>query len=79
MKEIIKKYKNDSLTIVWKPGLCIHSTKCWKGEHGLLAVFYTSEKPWIKPFGGSTKSIISQIKNCPRWALTFFLNKKVLT
>ncbi|MBK8450425.1 MAG: (4Fe-4S)-binding protein [Saprospiraceae bacterium] len=77
MKEIIKKYKNDSLTIVWKPGLCIHSTKCWKGEHGLLAVFNPSEKPWIKPFGASTESIIAQIKTCPSGALSFFINENV--
>ena len=34
-----KKYSNKDITIVWKPEACIHSTKCWKGEHGLLSVF----------------------------------------
>ncbi|WP_366140421.1 (4Fe-4S)-binding protein [uncultured Tenacibaculum sp.] len=30
-KEIIKKYSNDDITVVWQPNKCIHSKKCWKG------------------------------------------------
>ncbi len=74
MSEIIKKYSNNEITIVWKPGTCIHSTKCWKGETGLKEVFNPMEKPWIKPTGAATPEIIERVKNCPSGALSFYYN-----
>ena len=62
------------MTIVWKPSVCIHSTRCWKGEEGLLDVFNPREKPWIKPQGADTERIINQIKKCPSGALSFTMN-----
>lgn len=53
MENIIKKYTNGEITIVWKPAICTHSTKCWKGQGGLIDVFNPMEKPWIKPDGAS--------------------------
>jgi uncharacterized Fe-S cluster protein YjdI len=70
-----KKYSNGEVTIVWEPKKCIHSTKCWKGEDGLLSVFNPSEKPWIKPEGSTTDRIIKQIKNCPSGALSYYMNE----
>lgn len=72
MAEIIKEYSNDEITIVWKPSLCIHSTRCWKGNSGLRSVFNPSEKPWIKPTGAPTADIIERVNNCPSGALSFF-------
>lgn len=72
MKEIVKKYDNGEITIVWKPSVCTHSTRCWKGPEGLLSVFNPMEKPWIKPEGASTDRIIEQIKKCPSGALSFY-------
>jgi uncharacterized Fe-S cluster protein YjdI len=31
-----KQYTNGEVTLVWKPDVCIHSARCWKG---LIAVF----------------------------------------
>jgi len=70
-----KKYSNGEVTIVWEPKKCIHSTKCWKGEDGLLSVFNPSEKPWIKPEGSTTDRIIKQINNCPSGALSYYMNE----
>ena len=59
------------MTVVWKPGICIHSTLCWKG---LLSVFNPKEKPWIKMDGATTERIIEQVRKCPSGALSYFLN-----
>jgi uncharacterized Fe-S cluster protein YjdI/CDGSH-type Zn-finger protein len=66
-----KTYKKDDLTIIWEPEKCIHSTKCWKGENSLRAVFNPMEKPWIKPENSEKDRIIEQIKMCPSGALSF--------
>lgn len=74
MKDITMKYTNGEVTIVWRPSICHHSTKCWKGEHGLMAVFNPMRKPWIDPMAASTDAIINQVKICPSGALSFYLN-----
>ena len=71
---IKKEYSNGEVTIVWQSGLCIHSTKCWKGQAGLPQVFNPAEKPWIKPEGASTERIIAQVKQCPSGALSYYMN-----
>ena len=76
MKDITKKYSNGEITIVWKPGTCIHSTICWKGVTGLSSVFNPAEKPWIKPQGATTDKVIEQIIKCPSGALSFYYNSE---
>ena len=71
MKDITKKYTNGEVTIVWKPNVCIHSEMCF---HGLPQVFNPNEKPWIKPEGSTTEGIITQIKQCPSGALSYYMN-----
>jgi len=71
MKDITKKYSNGEVTIVWKPGVCIHSKICW---HGLGEVFNPAERPWIKPEAATTDQIIAQVKQCPSGALSYYLN-----
>ena len=70
-KEIIKKYSNGELTVVWKPGLCIHSGVCVRT---LPQVYNPREKPWIKVENASTEELIAQIKKCPSGALTYLMN-----
>jgi uncharacterized Fe-S cluster protein YjdI len=55
-----KKYSNGEITVIWKPGLCQHSTHCWKG---LINVFNPQEKPWINIDGDTSGRIIEQVKN----------------
>ena len=66
------KYSNGEVTIVWQPGLCIHSGKCFRG---LPEVFKPKEKPWITPEGSTTEKIIAQVKRCPSGALSYFMNE----
>jgi uncharacterized Fe-S cluster protein YjdI len=70
-KEIIKKYSNGELTVVWKPNLCIHSGVCVKT---LPQVYNPKEKPWIKSNNASTDELKAQIMKCPSGALSYFMN-----
>ncbi len=74
MSDITKKYSNGEITIVWQPSLCIHSTYCWKGEKGLSTVFNPRERPWIKPDGADSETIIEHVSQCPSGALSYFRN-----
>lgn len=72
-KEIFINYKNNDITIVWKPNVCTHSKNCWKG---LGEVFKPTEKPWVKMDGATTEKIIEQVDRCPSGALTYHKNEK---
>ncbi len=67
-REIIKKYKNGDLTIVWKPKACIHAAECVKA---LPNVYNPAEKPWIKPENASIDQLKDQIAKCPSGALSY--------
>tara|TARA_R110002096_G_scaffold357703_1_gene550926 strand:- start:610 stop:1029 length:420 start_codon:yes stop_codon:yes gene_type:complete len=69
----IKEYTNEDVTVVWKPGLCIHSEKCWRG---LPEVFKPKEKPWIQPNGTKSTSVIEQVGKCPSGALSIKSDSK---
>ena len=73
MEDITKKYDNGEVTVIWQPGLCIHSTRCVKG---LPSVFDTASKPWININGADTEAIINQVSQCPSGALSYVLNVK---
>ena len=75
--EIIKKYTNGELTIVWKPNVCTHSKICWKRATGLPEVFNPMERPWIKMENSSSERIAEQIKKCPSGALSFYYNNEI--
>lgn len=72
--EVVKKYSNEDITVVWKPHVCIHSTICFKGLPG---VFDRKRKPWIMMDQGTTEEIISQIEKCPSGALSYIKNSDV--
>lgn len=73
---VTKKYTNGEVTIVWQPAMCIHSTLCWKGATGLPQVFNPRERPWIKPEGADTASIVEHVNKCPSGALSFYYNEQ---
>ena len=71
MKNITKRYTNGEVTVVWQPGLCMHSGICFRG---LGEVFDPRRKPWIEMDKSTTEKIIAQVKKCPSGALSFEMN-----
>lgn len=71
--EIVKKYSNGELTVIWKPKLCIHSAIC---VHTLPSVYNPDEKPWIKAENASTAALKAQIAKCPSGALSYEMDNK---
>ena len=74
MSEIKKSYSNEDITVIWKPGACMHSTKCWKASS---AIFNPHRRPWIDMSAGKTDEIIKIVDNCPSGALSFLKNSEV--
>jgi uncharacterized Fe-S cluster protein YjdI len=72
---LTKEYSNGEITVVWKPGICAHSTICWKSATGLPAVFNPMVKPWINIDGAETERIREQVMKCPSGALSYYYNK----
>ena len=73
MKNIIKKYSNDDIKVVWEPAKCIHSAICF---NGLPQVFDPRKKPWVNIEGADTVTITEQVKACPSGALSLLKNEK---
>ena len=71
-KEIIKEYKTDELTILWKPKTCIHAGECVRR---LPKVYKPKEKRWVQPENASTQELTDQINHCPSGALSYRLNE----
>lgn len=68
-----KEYSNEEVTVVWKPDLCIHSEKCWRG---LPNVFRPKEKPWINVENVNAEELKKQIDQCPSGALSYLNDNK---
>jgi uncharacterized Fe-S cluster protein YjdI len=66
-EEIEKQYTNGELTVVRRPGRCIHSRRCWKS---LPSVFDPAKRPWIAVHGASSSEIATQVRLCPSGALS---------
>jgi len=67
--EVKKEYSHDGVTVVWKPGLCIHSGKC---VQGLPHVFKPKDKPWIQPENATGEELMKTIDRCPSGALSYY-------
>lgn len=68
MKDIVKRYSNGEVTVVWQPALCIHSAVC---VQGLPSVFHPETKPWITLEHADTDAIVRQVDRCPSGALSW--------
>ena len=66
-KEIIKRYSNGEITVVWQPSLCIHSAVC---ARGLPKVFDPRRRPWVILDGYDSDTIVNQVEACPSGALS---------
>jgi uncharacterized Fe-S cluster protein YjdI len=71
MEDNTKKYDNGEITVVWQPGICMHSAICF---HGLPTVFNPNERPWITIDAEDTETIANQIDQCPSGALSYYRN-----
>ncbi len=67
MKEVIKRYTKDELTVVWQPAKCSHSKKCFAG---LSEVFNPNNRPWVQLDNSTADEIVAQVKECPSGALS---------
>jgi uncharacterized Fe-S cluster protein YjdI len=70
-KEITKEYSNGEITVVWKPGKCIHAGIC---VQSLPDVYKPKEKPWIQIENGTTDALKAQVSKCPSGALSYYMN-----
>ncbi len=66
-KELVMRYDNGEVIVVWKPALCIHSGVCFRG---LPRVFDPRRRPWITLESASTQEIVAQVARCPSGALS---------
>ena len=66
-----RRYKNDDITVYWKPSACIHASYCYRE---LLEVFDPSRRPWVDMNGSTTERIIEVVNLCPTEALAWKWN-----
>ncbi len=69
-KQIVKEYSNDDITIIWKPGVCIHAGVCVRK---LPKVYNPNNKPWISIENAEVNELVNQINACPSGALSYKL------
>lgn len=66
-----KKYKNNDITVYWKPSACVHASYCYRE---LIEVFDPSRRPWVDLNGAETNKIIEVVNLCPTEALSWKWN-----
>ncbi len=66
-RDIIKRYTNGEVTVIWQPSICEHSAICFRG---LPAVFDPRRRPWVVLDGTPTDAIVAQVEACPSGALS---------
>lgn len=67
MTDIVRRYTNEDVTVVWQPRLCTHSGICIRS---LPAVFNREAHPWVDMNGAPVQQIADQVRRCPSGALS---------
>lgn len=67
-----KEYTNNEITVIWQPGLCIHSGVCFRS---LPEVFKPRERPWIQMDKAGSARIIDTVNACPTGAISIKTSK----
>jgi CDGSH-type Zn-finger protein len=73
IKDRVKDYPGNGITINDNRGVCSHDGSCVKY---LPSVFKTSERPWIDAKAASIEDIIKTVERCPSGALSFTIGEK---
>ena len=66
-----RKYKNDEITVYWKPDACVHASYCYRE---LIEVFDPGKRPWVDLSSAPTERIIDVVNMCPTEALAWKWN-----
>jgi uncharacterized Fe-S cluster protein YjdI len=66
-----RKYKNNEITVYWKPSACVHASYCYRE---LIEVFDPGRRPWVDMSGSTTSRIIEVVNMCPTEALSWNWN-----
>jgi uncharacterized Fe-S cluster protein YjdI len=66
-----RKYKNNEITVYWKPDACVHASYCYRE---LIEVFDPGRRPWVDINGALAERIIEVVNMCPTEALTWKWN-----
>jgi uncharacterized Fe-S cluster protein YjdI len=66
-----RRYKNNDITVFWKPSACIHASYCYRE---LIEVFDPGRRPWVDMDGSTTERIIEVVNLCPTEALAWKWN-----
>lgn len=66
-----RRYKNNEITVYWKPDACVHASYCYRE---LIEVFDPGRRPWVDMNGATTERIIEVVNMCPTEALTWKWN-----
>ena len=71
MEKDNRSYKNEDITVHWKPRECVHAGTCFRE---LRKVFDPSRRPWVDLSQAKTDAIIDIVDRCPTDALTYERN-----
>ncbi len=68
MKDKLREYSSEEITVTWSKARCVHVAACIRG---LPDVFDTDQKPWIQPSRARAQEVADVVTQCPTGALHF--------